>query len=221
MLAINIALVGFAVFSGVVLSEFSLTTLPSKIAPYSLFAGPPLAILGLVLMSFPSDGPDHAQWTAYLLAFAKATFPKQIDYGRFYGTLGGTVLMIGIIISPHLRALLSKPVITWLGKISFPIYLLHGTIMRSLFAWMLFFNATPVDVEMRGDDDTEYLITRYPLPGHLHIGISVMIFAVVLLGASHVWTAKVEPWFGWMTKKAEDLMKTPSEARVVLPVRKE
>jgi len=47
---------------------------------------------------------------------------------------------------------------------------------------------------------------RYPQPGLLTFAIVLPIFFATLLSTSYAWAVKVEPWFGWITRKAEDVM---------------
>ena len=157
-------------------------------------------------MSQPTDFTDRAPWSAFLLSTAQHYVPAQLDYGRFYGSFGALLLVFAIVISPHLRAALSRPVLLWLGKLSFPIYLLHGTLMRSVFAWMMFAGVPAVEMQQTGDDGKTSTVMRVPLPGLMRTAGSVVVFSVLLLGIAHFWAGRVEPWFGWITRKAEERM---------------
>jgi len=93
-----------------------------------------------------------------------------------------------------------------LGKISFPIYLLHGTFMRSLFSWIMFAGKGITTIEERQGDGTIQKFERIPLPGSARTAVAVIISMSACLVASYWWTERVEPWFGWITKVAEDRM---------------
>ena len=60
-------------------------------------------------------------------------------------------------------------------------------------------------------------IERYPAPGLTKFAIAFPIWVVILMSAVHLWANKVEPWFGWMTKKAEDIMFKREDRPAVLP----
>lgn len=80
--------------------------------------------------------------------------------------------------------------------------------MRSLFAWLMFAGVPPVEMRQAGENgggDGE-TVMRIPLPGIPRTVGSVLVFSMALLGAAHVWTGKVEPWFGRVTKMAEERM---------------
>ena len=223
------ALVGFTIFFGMVLAEFSMTSVPERLAPISPFLSPFLIFLGLFLMSHPSDHPQQAAWSAYLEDLGGKIFPPQGDLARTWGSVGCMVLIIGIIISPHARRLLSRKPLIWLGKVSFPIYLLHGTFMRSLLAWFTFAGQTPAPFEIPAAEGETTTIYRYPQPGNFRILFSIAVSMGCMLAGSHYWAKNVEPVFGKITKKAEEIMFGKGDGngtgsnpgRPMLPVKKE
>ncbi len=108
----------------------------------------------------------------------------------------------GLLLLVHdLRRALSHSWLLFLGQISFPLYLLHGSFMRSTLAWLLF---AQQDLKRVEDDGKQYM--RYPQPGLLTFAIVLPIFFATLLSTSYAWAVKVEPWFGWIARKAEDVM---------------
>ena len=225
---VNIALVGFTIFSGMILAELSMTSIPERFTPISPLLTPFLAFLGLFLMSHPSDHPQQAAWSNYLEELGAKIFPPQGDLARTWGSVGCMVLIIGIIISPHARRLLSRKPLLWLGKVSFPIYLLHGTFMRSLLAWFTFAGQTPAPFEIPAGDGETTTIHRYPQPSNFRIMLSIAVSMGCMLVAAHYWAKNVEPVFGKITKKAEDIMFGKGDGtspgnlgRPMLPVRKE
>ncbi|MCJ1307433.1 hypothetical protein MMC25_001079 [Agyrium rufum] len=218
-------LVGFTMFGGILLAEFSLSSYPQKLSRYSLLLSPPLAIFALILMSVPSDFAGNVPWSATLVALGQKYAPPQIDFSRFYGSFGGLLLVVSIIISPYFRALLSRPALLWLGKISFPIYLLHGTFMRSIFAWMMFYGVEKEEMQVQ-ENEVVYTVMRHPLPGVMRTFMSVVVSMGLCLLAAHYWAGKVEPVFGRMTMRVEQEMSgkydgTSPAGKPVLPVRKE
>ena len=179
-------------------------------------------------MSHPSDHPNSAPWSAFLERFGTAVFPKQVDMARTWGSVGCMLLVVAILISPHARRLLARPPLLWLGKVSFPIYLLHGTFMRSLLAWLVFAGQRLRPFEVPGPEGRTTTVQRYPQPGDLRILFSIAVSMGCMLVAAHWWAKKVEPVFGKITKAAEELMTSKGEngsrgspGRPVLPIRKE
>ena len=216
------ALVGFTVFGGILLAEFSLSSMPAKLARWSALLSPPLALFALVLMSVPSDYAGNVPWSATLVSLGERLAPPQIDFSRFFGSFGGLLLVLAIVVSPHLRAMLSRPALLWLGKVSFPIYLLHGTFMRSVFAWLMFAGREMQSFEVK-DGEVVGQVWRYPLPGVVRTFASVVASMGLCLLAAHYWASRVEPCFGRITKAIEDEMfgRRGEAPKTVLPVRKE
>ena len=61
-------------------------------------------------------------------------------------------------------------------------------------------------IEERQADGTVLKSERIPLPGGPRTAVAVIISMSACLLASYWWTERVEPWFGWITKVAEDRM---------------
>ena len=134
---------GASCFAGVLLAELIQTSFPDKLSTLSKLLTPPLAIFSLILMSFTDNTPRSAPWNSALYDFGLSYLPGDSSgaLARTYGSIGGVLLIVSIIISPHFRWLLSRKPFQWLGKVSFAIYLLHGIVLRSVFAWIMFIGA--------------------------------------------------------------------------------
>ncbi|RMZ91472.1 hypothetical protein DV736_g1289, partial [Chaetothyriales sp. CBS 134916] len=199
---------GPASISGILFAELSLTSYPQRLSSFSRFLTPPLCLLSLFLMSYTEIARERAPWTAVLFKFASRYLP--IDnagrYERTYGTIGSIILIFSIIISPYMRWVLSRKPLRFLGKISFGIYLLHGMVLRSVFAWILFFGAGKAEFVETEPDET-YYDYRYPVPGVIHCGVATTVAGIIILAASHIWNAKIEPWLGKITSVTEDIVR--------------
>ncbi|KAL8786679.1 MAG: hypothetical protein Q9213_002614 [Squamulea squamosa] len=209
-------MVGPNVFTGIMLTELNHSEYPLRFAKFSPIFVPPLLVCGLVFMSFPSQFQDWAPWSDLLLRWYWKLAPRNAELMRFWPTLGAQILTLTVVMSPHLRRALSHRWFIWLGKISFPLYLLHGSFMRSILAWMLFSRQQITEMEEEGH---KYM--RYPLPGKATFVVVMPTFMVILFTATHFWATKVEPLFGRITKMAEDVMLGKIETNTALPVRKD
>lgn len=170
-------------------------------------------------MSFPSQFHNHAPWSDLLLEWHYKIAPPNAEVQRFFPSLGAQLLIFTAVLSSHLRRLLSHRYLLWLGKISFPLYLLHGSVMRTILSWLLFSRSELVEMQEHTGDKT-YIILRYPIPSYTMFFITMPIFFVILFSISHVWAQKVEPYFGIITKTAEDIMFGKKQERsTVLPIR--
>jgi peptidoglycan/LPS O-acetylase OafA/YrhL len=224
-------MVGFCCFMGIVLAELSLSEFPRVVAPYSAYLSPPIIVLSLLLMSYPSSYIETASWSTLLRDFAVKYFPEDVQFSleRAYGSLGGILLVAGIVISPHIRWTLSRPPLLWLGKVSFAIYLLHGTFLRTVFVWVLHLGQakdtrTVIDPNTRGIIQ----IQRYALPGNIPRITATLALAVSVAAASHFWNLKFEPIFAIITNKLEGTVKGSPETSesktngtTILPLRRE
>ena len=223
-------MVGVNMFAGILFAELQHSNGPARLAPYSLFIFPPLVAIAGLFMSFPSEYQHFAPWSLTLFKWWAVIAPEDSELMRFWPTMGAQLLCLTIICSPHLRRFLSHPVFLWLGKVSFPMYLIHGTLMRTILSWLLFAGQRLSPMEevvtyppLKPSPDLEgeapilpalptlprtetVVVMRYPLPGPV-VFVSVLpIFFLVLGVACHYWTAEIEPLFGAITKRAEDIM---------------
>ncbi|EXJ56837.1 hypothetical protein A1O7_07181 [Cladophialophora yegresii CBS 114405] len=221
---------GLCCFLGISLGELSLSDIPMAMAPYSPYLSPPMIFLSLFLMSYPGSFVESASWSTWLRDFATSYFPiNTLDAtDRIYGSLGGVLLVAGIIISPHARWSLSRPPLLWLGKVSFAIYLLHGIFLRTIFARLLHLGQSRVITSGQGEDGHAILVERYPLPNPFQRFLATVVMGFCVGVASYFWTLKLEPLFAKITSKLEGIVAgkvQPIEAKsngsTILPLRKD
>src|SRR5579859_1884660 len=108
-----------------------------------------LAILGLYLGSYPEEMEDQMNWSQKMHVWGVTYLPEcnpflrvphliVVNHQRLYSTIGGSFLIISLLLSPHLRHILSHRHLVFLGGISYALYLLHATLMRSLLAYIIY-----------------------------------------------------------------------------------
>lgn len=214
-----IDLVGLNIYAGIILAELSHSWYACKRSSVAEILAIPLAIFGLYLCSFPNEYADFAPWSSQLLALGNRIVPGT-DLGRFWPGLGAQLLAFAILFSPNMKSFLSHPALLWLGKVSFPVYLLHGPLMRSVLAWMVFGRAQYYQKEETNDSQEVYTIERLPLPSPVTFLFVLPFFWCFLLTVAHFWAVKVEPYFGWATKQLEDCVFDREGRSSILPVRK-
>ncbi|OQU93804.1 hypothetical protein CLAIMM_00271 [Cladophialophora immunda] len=220
---------GLCCFLGIALSELSLSGIPKLLAPYSPYISPPVILISLIFMSYPGSFAETASWSLWLRDFATQYFPSEATSAleRMYGSLGGILLVIGILISPHARWMLSRPPLLWLGKVSFAIYLIHGMFLRTVFAWALHLGHSKQIFTEHTPDGEEYHEERYPLPGPFQRALATVVMAACLGVASHFWNLKLEPLFARITAKLEGIVtgkvetEPKSNGGAILPLRKD
>lgn len=85
---------------------------------------------------------------------------------------------------------------------------------------MLFARQPMIEMQEMGASGS-LVVMRYPLPGTGTFVVALPIFFVILFAAAHIWTQKMEPQFGLITKHAETIMfgKTEGLSASALPTR--
>lgn len=160
------------------------------------------AIFGLYLCSFPDRDFTYTSWSWQLALLGQKVFPHDSDIIGFWPAIGAQIFCFSVYFSPLMRRALSHPFLLYLGTISFPLYLLHGPLMRSVLAWLAFgptwlrWNPTP---PAEGQPSQ-----GIPSPNPLALIVILPTFWTFLAMVVHNWTAKVEPRLGKATKKFED-----------------
>jgi peptidoglycan/LPS O-acetylase OafA/YrhL len=131
---------------------------------YAKYWVPVSLIIGVALCSYMIRG-------LYSNPFKIITFNEFHPYYEYlYNTWGAFFLIAGISYSRRATELLSTPILLALGKISFPLYLIHYTVMTSL---------------------TAYLYLNLAVEGHytkaiLSIGLSIPVMFAVAYGFEKV-----------------------------------
>lgn len=208
----NDAMVGLNVYSGAFLAEMNIHLGTAHAFPasrsyaarlFTIF----LMLAGLYLCGYPEDHNEWTKWSKDMNDLGQRIFPKGADQFRFWPSLGAQLVTLSIIISPALQHFLTHPALLWLGSISFPVYLIHGPIIRSVLAWLLFGLREPIaryDYNEDGTMAAEHEVL--PMPSAWMYFVALPIFFAVLFALSHVWNLYVEPWCAHVTQMAEDIM---------------
>ncbi|KAI9806596.1 MAG: hypothetical protein M1825_006053 [Sarcosagium campestre] len=212
------AVVGMNIFAGLLVAELGYTTTftTSKRTILSSLAPATLIIIGLLLCSYPEKHADWMWWSSILETAGKSIFPKNAEVWRFWPSIGVHLATLGILMSSKAKRLLSHHSLLWLGSISFPVYLLHGPLMRSLFSWLLFGFTLPQGTGAQSDPSV--LPESLPIPSLWRVILVCPVFYGALFLVSHLWTLHVEPCFATLTSWIEDRLFR--EDQDLLPTRK-
>ena len=203
------ALVGFNVFAGILFAEMSLDKDVQEWAenhPYIRTVASAFCILlGMFFCSYPEENPEWAGWSNSMTKFGDYIFPNGVEYARYYPGLGSNVLTLGVMYNDTAKELLSNRFFLFLGKNSFPIYLLHAPMIRTFLTWCLFgFSSRPDG----GKDDQGHDLP----PGWLPVAstwvvlIVLPLFYVLLYRLANLWSNYVDPFCGTVTQWFEDLV---------------
>ncbi|WP_159461968.1 acyltransferase family protein [Salirhabdus sp. Marseille-P4669] len=101
-------------------SDLEIKTKTKPIATLLIF------IIGLLLGSYP-----YGNTTGTIYNFLNFSF-LNVEYRAFFHILGAFFIIIAILNSKILQKVFSKRIFIYLGKVSFPLYLVHFPILHSL-----------------------------------------------------------------------------------------
>jgi len=199
------------IFTGVFLAEVSMTSLVSNFSTSRSTLKHSLpyisVILGWYFISFPKFHSEAVPWSFALLRIATNIFPYGCDIHGYYGHVGVTLIVTGIVFSSTMQRFFCTRTLQWLGARSFPIYLIHGPIIRSFLNWILFRGATPAWRDIH-DKEGNLIGTfpMFPIPAPWKFIFALPIFFVVVLVLSDLWNRHVEPPCATATKWLEEKM---------------
>jgi peptidoglycan/LPS O-acetylase OafA/YrhL len=204
-----IGLVGVPIFGGALLCELSMEPIISKFStsrsmirralPFSM------VFVAWYLIGYSGVHSEWAHWSNSLLQIGIKLFPEGAEIVSFWSLTGVLLLIAAIVLSSTLQRILSHPALLRLGTMSFPIYLLHGPLLRSFLNWMLFAYAKPIWYEDKNEEDMVVRIyPQLPIPPLWKFILTIPIFFAVVLYLSMLWVQHIEPWCAQITKCAED-----------------
>lgn len=206
------------IFAGMMLAELSINNcqISASLKPRALFQIIPygLVILGLYLCSFPDQYAEQTAWSSQLAHIGDAIFPKGANVSRYFASVGAQMVCLGAMLSPTIRRLLSNRVLLWLGSISFPLYLIHGPLMRSVLVYLLYW---PMSLGFRPAllaDGTTNPESYIPTPKIFRLGVILSLFFAFLLFVVRLWSIHVEPKMGAATNSLERVSRSWGNLRI-------
>ena len=203
-------MLGMNIYFGALLAEIS-NRLPSPSMtpqrnPFIRTLTGVALLLGLHVSGYPEVSPEWTSWSQNLAQIGQFIFPGQ-DYWRYWTSIGAQLIALAVVISPRMQEMLSHPTFVWLGSVSLPLYLIHGPLVRSLLAWMLFGWQKPVSYFSQDENgNLTDSWQRRSFPDGWVFCIVLPVFLFILLWASHLWASWVEPWCAFTTKRIEEVM---------------
>jgi hypothetical protein len=210
---------GLDVYGGAILAELSLTPGITEFcgkdkSKFRQITPLMATCFGIIFISYPSRKIEQFGWAIPLQLFGQVVFPAKANLAEFWHTIGAFLVTFSVVLSPLLQKFLSYPVITWLGQISFPLYLIHGPLLRSFLKWLFYLTTASVEWE----DSNGRIKQTKPRPSWWQFLYAVPIFTALLLYLAKVWNDRVEPWCAMVTKKGEDLVMGKGDVPLPIPL---
>lgn len=163
-----------------------------------------MMLSGLFLASFPDENPTWVPWSRALNSTAQYFVPAGGEINRYVVSFGTTLFVFGLFFSREARQLLTSPLMNFLGRISFPIYLLHDTLIRTILSWLIYRQS----ISQKGlyPTDKEGKPMWFERGGTLTFAIAIPLFYIILIYIAHLWTVYVDPLCErlvlWFSKQA-------------------
>ncbi|KAJ5216790.1 hypothetical protein N7468_009798 [Penicillium chermesinum] len=140
---------------------------------------------------FPDDNAGLMPWSRTIEYLTCFIIPEGAEVNRFVVTIGTTIFVFGVFFSADARRLLSHPIMNFLGRISFPIYLIHNTLIRTVLTWLLYRHSA----YSKGLDNVDHEGNPVFLDrgGCLTFIVAIPLFYIILIYLAHMWTVHVDP----------------------------
>ena len=130
-------------------------------------------------------------------------FPRGSEFPRFYPGLGVDILITGIMFNTTAKTVLSHPFLCWMGKLSFPVYLLHAPLIRTVLTWVLFGGGVRPD-QGKNEQGQPLPPGWLPLANRWICFLTFPLFYCFLYKVALLWSQYIDPWCGRVTQWFED-----------------
>ena len=211
--------IGAGIFLAELLTDMTTSSTHSGSTHRSItrILAPLILLFGCVAAGFPEKNPSWATWSTYLNRLGQALFKAKTEFSRNWGSIGGALILLGCLYSPHAKAGLSHPYLVWMGKVSFSVFLIHSFLIKSLLGWMLYWNSVAPTME---DDDGAQFTGYLPHVRGPRLILSLMVFFAVLYPMAWAWFTYVETFCSKAVQWIEDRMLDEDfkQARPMVPV---
>ena len=198
------------VFTGVLLAEMSFEpSVQEYAAHHSKFRWAVtslMTVLGLLFCSYPEADEDWVKWSRTLHQIGDAIFPWGTEMARVYPAIGADLLLTSVFFSPVAQKALSSPVLVWLGRLSWPVYLIHNVLIRTVLTWMLYGVTMPVQPEGKDPEGNDWPISYLPIAGLWIQVFAYPLFYCFLYRMAQLWLTHVDPLCAGATLWFEDRM---------------
>ena len=206
----DLALIGIHIFTGILLAEL---TFDPSVQQYAAnhpilrtVSSTTLIIIGLFFCSYPEEHVEWAAWSRFLLCLGKVIFPAGCELPRFFPGVGVDLFLAGAIFSPTVQNFLSLPLLILLGRLSWPVYLIHGPLIRTVLTWMLYGLSIPEQVHGKDVEGHDLPPVRLQLANRWTCLFAVPLFFLFLYRVAQLWLLYVDTWCARATQWLEDRM---------------
>ncbi|KAF2477870.1 uncharacterized protein BDR25DRAFT_4873 [Lindgomyces ingoldianus] len=147
-----------------------------------------LILAGMFMACYPQDNPQNAYWSHTMARMMHTVTVKDADVRRYWDSIGASTVLIGIFFSRNARRVLTSPIFNFLGRVSFPVYLLHNSLIKSVLTWMVYL---PSAMNPPRNEKGEQMDLQRGSTMHMFIAIG--IFYYILYRMASLWIQYVDP----------------------------
>jgi peptidoglycan/LPS O-acetylase OafA/YrhL len=165
----------------------SATSLLPPIVPLAMI------IVGTFFACFPQDAPESAAWSDLMRRIMFVITPMGADLRRYWDSIGASLIIFGIFFSTHARRVLASPFCNFLGRVSFPVYLLHNQFIKTVLTWMVYLPAAWTAGPAKLDADGNIVVEMLKRGSDLHVFAAVVVYFYLLYKAAWLWTLCIDP----------------------------
>ncbi|KAL2017515.1 hypothetical protein VTK56DRAFT_2007 [Thermocarpiscus australiensis] len=164
---------------------------------------PILLLIGGYIGSYPQEHEDWAPWSLSLHKMlidpagdqsrGSLLVPKGSDVRRRASAFFIMCTAISIFISPVFQKLLSHRLLLWLGHHSFAVYLVHGTILRTVGMWIVYgITGEPWEPAGKNEDGSPKEQVWLQPKSRFHKMASILVFTTLTYIAAWAWMKWVD-----------------------------
>ncbi|KAI5296067.1 hypothetical protein KEM52_005842 [Ascosphaera acerosa] len=205
-------LVGTNIYAGILLAQLQVdlgsraTSILPKVVPSIII------ITALFACSYPQENQQWVPWSKRMMDAMVAMTPGGTEHSRYWMSVGATLLIFGVFFSRNARKVLTSPVFNFLGRVSFPVYLLHDTVIRTVLVRMVYGPSAAQTPAL----DAEGKPTPLTRVGPLAFIFIIPTFYAITYFVAYAWNWYVDPRCARIVDAMKNLM-FDSESDVQTP----
>ncbi|EMD97218.1 hypothetical protein COCC4DRAFT_41107 [Bipolaris maydis ATCC 48331] len=172
-----------------------------------------MIVFGMFMAGFPQDSFENTRWSETMATIMHTLTSEKTDIRRYWDHLGAATILMGVFFSKNARKVLTSPVFNFLGRVSFPVYLIHNTLIKTVLTWMIYLPSAmnPPKNEKGEMQDLQ----RGSIP---HILIAIAIFYYILYRCASLWVKYVDPICANLTNAATKWAYGESQPKEIRPI---
>jgi peptidoglycan/LPS O-acetylase OafA/YrhL len=172
-----------------------------------------MILLGMFLAGYPQDNPHNARWSYVMEQIMASITVDKSDIRRYWDHVGASIVLLGIFFSGNARKVLCSPVFNFLGRVSFPVYLMHNTMIKSVLTWMIYLPSA-----MNPPKNEKGELQDLQRGSTTHVFIAIAIFYYILYRCAALWVKHIDPICADLVNAATKWATGASQTRQVRPI---